>query len=95
MSYTKAVTRSNSKECPKKQQCFSGATCAKSEDDEGGSVVLDETTSQFFCGSSWETLVSGCDSATPCPSGTNAGEHRYICVLFILFLCADSDRTAV
>ena len=64
-----------SKECPRKQQCFSGAACGESDQDGSSeTVILDETTSQFFCGSSWGDLINSCDDATPCPSGTNAGE---------------------
>ena len=64
------------KECPKRQQCFSGATCGGSSDDieQNDPIVTDKITSQFFCGVSWSGLVESCDSATPCPSGTNAGK---------------------
>ena len=55
-------------------QCFSGATCGNTEGSESVPVVTDETTAQFFCGSSWEAVINSCDTATPCPSGTNAGE---------------------
>lgn len=33
---------------------------------------VDEISSKFFCGLSWASLVEDCDSAKPCPSGTNA-----------------------
>ena len=35
-------------------------------------TAVDETESKFFCGSSWETIVESCETAKPCPSGTNA-----------------------
>lgn len=78
----------NSKDCPKKQQCFSGAPCAKEDSSvtDGVTNVAENTTAAennllsneaeeevtTFCGSSWGDLIENCDDAKPCPSGTNA-----------------------
>jgi len=78
----------NSKDCPKKQQCFSGAPCAKEDSSGTDSVanVAENTTAvendllsnepeeevTTFCGLSWGNLIENCDDAKPCPSGTNA-----------------------
>ena len=65
-----------SKECPRNQQCFSGAMCGKSfEGDSNSAIIIDETAFHFFCGSSWGDLIKNCGDAIPCPSGTNAGEY--------------------
>jgi chitinase len=33
---------------------------------------VDNATSKYFCGSSWNALVDNCAEAKPCPSGSNA-----------------------
>ena len=78
----------NHPECPGNKQCFSGTPCktdeetsdtnlspetSKETDSSSASAsAVDEVTSKFFCGASWEELVENCDTAKPCPSGTNA-----------------------
>jgi hypothetical protein len=55
---------------------------------------VDEVTSKFFCGASWEELVENCDTAKPCPSGSNAEcEGGHFC--FANTPCGATDASPV
>ncbi len=41
-------------------------------DNAASETAVEKVTSKFFCGASWGELVENCDTAKPCPSGTNA-----------------------